>query len=140
MKLSSLTAWLCLALFFACHQNKVSDFNNGLWKIRKIEILKDHQLKKVIDTGYQLWSFKKSLIKIFNLYKLQNTLHVRIDSSSIKSYNTSGALQDEFLIQKLNGNGLALLSKKKILDAEYYIVYYLDKVRDTTAEELERAF
>lgn len=99
--------------------------------MRKVEIRQNNELKKLIDTGSQYWSFKNpSLIEIFDTHRIQNVLHIRIGNTSIKSYDNHGALQDEFLIKKINDNNVALFSKKKVEDAEYHIIYYLDKVKD----------
>ena len=132
----------CVFLFvFSCHQTSEQGLANCLWKMRRVEILKDNELKKVIDTGSQYWSFKKpSLIEIFDTHRIQNILHISIGNKSIRSYDNMGALQDEFLIKQINDNNVALFSKKKVEDAVYNIIYYLDKVKDSDANEIRNAY
>lgn len=126
-----------LALIGSCNQVVHHNMIDNLWKIRKVEILKNSELKKVIDTGYQFWSFKKkSTIEIFDAGKIQNVLHVRIGNSIIRSYDVKGDLQDVFVISEIGDDNLALSSKKKLDDAEYNIVYYLDKVKDSTSGKI----
>lgn len=139
MKYISLT--ICLCILYSCYQSKKSNVTDGLWRIRKVEVLKNNELKKVIDTGYQYWNFnKKSMIEIFDTHKIQNVLHIKIADRSIKSYNNQGDLQDEFFVHEINDNSLSLSSCKKLDNQEYNIVYYLNKVRDTTAETIKEAF
>lgn len=139
MKLISLTACLFL-MVFSCNQTSSSALAHSLWKMRKVEILKNNELKKVIDTGSQYWNFKTaSLIEIFDTHRIQNILHIRISNKSIRSYDNSGALQDEFMIRHLTDDTVALFSKKKTDDAEYNVIYYLDKVKDASAEEIKYA-
>jgi hypothetical protein len=140
MKFIALTACLCTALF-SCRQANNTDLTKSLWKIRKVEIWKDNEVAKVIDTGSQFWSFeKKSMIEIFDKHRVQNVLHIKMSTGSIRSYDTSGSLQDEFFIQQLDKECLALSSRKKIMQSAYNIIYYLDRVRDTTAGEIKATF
>jgi hypothetical protein len=133
----SLTAFICI-LFIGC--NRSNEFS-GLWKIRKVEILKNNELNKVIDTGEQYWCFRrKAVIEIFDKHKMQNTLHVKIGDSSIKSFDAAGHLQDEFIIHKVDDSNLALASSKKLDDDNYNVIYYLDKVKDTSAREIKNGF
>lgn len=109
----------------------------GTWKMRRVEIRKDHELQKVIDTGYQLWSFKKpSLLEISDANKIQNILHVKLGRSSIRSYDSKGVLQDEFQVMELAGDCCSLTSKKTLNDIQYDVVYYLDKIADTATKVL----
>jgi hypothetical protein len=106
--------------------------------MRKVEILKNNQLTKVIDTGSQYWSFKKpSLIEIFDMHRIQNILHISIGHKSIRSYDNNGALQDEYTIKTINDDNIALFTKKKVEDAEYNVIYYLDKVKDIPREDVK---
>jgi hypothetical protein len=140
MKSISLTACMII-IVFSCSQAGNSDLTGHLWKIHRVEILKNNELKKVIDTGYQYWSFKNtSLIEIWNTEKIQKVLHFKMSKGSIKTYDTSGALQDEFFIERMGQDNMALSAHKKIEDAEYNIVYYLDKVKDTTAEDIKQGY
>lgn len=140
MKIISLAACL-LFICFSCRRSIKTDLMNGLWKIRKVEIWKDNEVEKIIDTGNQFWSFgNSSQIEIFDTHKIQNILHVKMGAGSIRSYDSGGALKDEFIIQQLNEGIFALSSKQKVLDDEYNIIYYLCKVKDSTAEEIQRAF
>jgi hypothetical protein len=137
MKSIFLTAGIVIISIFSCHQTASPALINSLWKIRKVEILKNNQLKKTIDTGYQYWSFKKkSMIEIFNTGKIQNVLHVQIGNSSIRSYDVKGKLQEEFVIEEMGDDNMALSSKKKVENAEYNVIYYLDKVKDTAEDKL----
>jgi hypothetical protein len=131
-KMISLTALVCIIV--SCHQAvKKQEFEKGVWKIRKVEILKDNQLKKVLDTGSQYWSFQKaSLIEIFNTRKIQNILHIKMNPGCIRCYDDTGALQDELSIREIDNNAIALSSKKKVESGVYDIIYYLDKVKDTS--------
>lgn len=122
-----------LTLLFSCGQR---DEFAGLWKIRKVEIHKNNELKKVIDTGFQYWNFKKrSTISIFDKHKVQNTLRIRIRPGVITSLSATGEVQEEFLIQELKRNSLALSSKKRVDEDDYDVFYYFDRVRDTVEEE-----
>jgi hypothetical protein len=122
-----------IAVLFSCGSDVNSGFANGLWKIRKVQILKNKELKKTIDTGFQYWSFqKRSTIEIFDAHKIHNVLHVKIGNSTIRSYDVKGNLQDEFVIQEISNNNMALSSKKTVDDSEYNIIYFLDKVKDTS--------
>jgi hypothetical protein len=106
-----------------------------------VEIRKDNEVKKIIDTGSQFWSFKKrSLIEIFDMHRIQNILHIKMGSASIRSFDNRGSLQDEFIINKMDDNCIALHSTKTVEDAKYDIIYYLDKVKDSTAEEIKNAY
>jgi len=128
-----------LVLVGSCSQTAHHNMIDSLWKIRKVEILKNRELKKVIDTGFQYWSFrKKSTIEIFDASKIQNILHVRIGNSTIRSYNVKGDLQDEFVICEIGDDNLALSSKKKMENAEYNVIYYLDKVKDSATDKMQQ--
>jgi hypothetical protein len=130
-----------ISIVFSCTQPANSSLINKLWKIRKVEILRNNKLEKVIDTGYQYWSFKTtSIIEILNPQRVQNVLHVKMSGSSMRTYDTSGTFQDEFTIQKIDEDNMALSAHKKIEDAEYSIVYYLDQVKDTTAEDIKGGY
>jgi hypothetical protein len=135
----SLSACFVILSMFSCHQTASPAFVNSLWKIRKVEILKNNQLKKTIDTGYQYWSFKKkSTIEIFNTNKIQNVLRVKIGNSTIRSYDVKGNIQDEFVIKEMDDDNMALSSKKKVDDGEYNVIYYLDNVKDSAEDKLKQ--
>jgi hypothetical protein len=130
----SITTCMILVLC-SCGSNVNTGLANGLWKIRKVQILKDSELKKTIDTGYQYWNFqKRSTIEIFDAQKIHNVLHIKIGNSTIRSYDVKGNLQDEFVIEEIDNNNMALSSKKKVDDSEYNIIYFLDKVKDTSSK------
>lgn len=134
MRRISLTACIA-AIMCSCNQNAHPELMNGLWKIRKVEILKDHELKIVIDTAYQLWSFKRpSIIEIIDKGRTKNILHIKMDSSSIRSYDKNGKLKEEFMIRSINNGNVTLASKQKVEDEEYHIIYYLDRVKDGPPE------
>jgi hypothetical protein len=137
MRIYPLTACI-LMLLCSCHRR--DDFS-GLWKIRKVEILKNDELKKVIDTGYQYWSFaRRTVIEIFDRNKVQNTLHVQIGINTIKSYRVNGQLDEEFLIRKVSRGRLALTSQQNVKEDKYNIIYYLDRIRDTSANDIKKWF
>lgn len=128
-------------MVFSCNQTSSSALANSLWRMRKVEILKNNELQKVIDTGSQYWNFKTaSLIEIFDSHRIQNILHIHIGNKSIRSYDNSGTLQDEFMIKKIADDTVALSSKKKTEDAEYNVIYYLDKVKDHSTPEIKQAY
>src|SRR5687768_15402754 len=100
MRIYPLTA--CILMLLLSCQRTDDDFS-GLWKIRKVEILKNNELKKVIDTGYQYWNFgRRSVIEIFERQKVQNTLHVKIGLKTIKIFKLNGQLENEFVISKVS--------------------------------------
>jgi hypothetical protein len=135
MRIYPLTACI-LMLLGSCHGR---DEFSGLWKIRKVEIFRNNELKKVIDTGYQCWSFaRRTVIEILDRDKVQNTLHVQIDLNTIKSYKPNGQLEDEFLIRKVSRGRLALTSHQQVEDDKYNIIYYLDRVKDTSVSDIKK--
>jgi hypothetical protein len=135
MRIYPLTACILMLL---CSCNRRDDFS-GLWKIRKVEILKNNELKKVIDTGYQYWSFaRRTVIEIFDRQKVQKVLHVQIGHATIRSYKPNGQVDDEFLVRKLSRERLALTSHQHVRDDKYNIIYYLDRVRDTSVSDIKK--
>lgn len=112
----------------------------GLWKVERVEILENSELRKTIYSDAQYWSIN-GRIEIFDTSKLQNTLHIKLHPKSISSFDPgTGFIRDEFMIEKLNPRHLELCSRKKIDQAEYSIFYYLNKVDDSTAIEIKDTF
>ena len=127
---------LCL---FACRSTVDPQTMDGLWKIRKVEVFKNNQLKKVIDTGQQYWHIAgKKNIEIFDTQQVHNVLRIKVDKNKIKSFNDSGQLQDDFVVERHNANSLSLSSHKKMQQDQYNIVYHLDKVPDADADDLRQ--
>lgn len=124
----------CIFILCACHKQTVH--LSGLWKIRKVEVLRNNQVQKILDSGCQYWNFTDvSCIKIFDTTKIQNTLSISIGRNSIKSYDTTtGSLKDEFRIEEANAKNLMLSSEQQIKNAVYHVNYYLDRVEGTHPE------
>jgi hypothetical protein len=126
----------------ACHHGGESPLMSGLWKIRKVEVLKNNTLQKVIDTGCQYWSFAhRCNLRIFDTHRLQNNLHICFKKNTFQSFDsTTGELKDIFQIQELAAGNLALSSHKKMMEDDYHIIYYLDKVADTLEGSIQNAY
>jgi len=102
----------------------------GLWKLEKIEVLQNNELKKIIEAGYQYWKFYKTdSIEIFNDKQVQKCLKIKAGNDSFSSIDGgTGNVIDEFVIEKFNKNELELSSKKKVEWGDYTVVYYLEKI------------
>lgn len=113
----------------------------GWWKVRKIEVLKNNELKKTIDTGCQYWNFaRQSKIEIFDLHTMQNTLHVKFGSNLLRSYDGDGHMQEEFIIGSISDQNLELLTHTKLRQDDYSVIYYFDRIKDTTQGQEKEAF
>ncbi len=107
----------------ACYKPDINPKLRGLWKVDKVEVMKDGELKRLIKDSSQYWQiYQQDSIRIFTPEKLQNCFPVTIHKSSI----TGPA--DEFIIDKLNDESLELSSNKKMQEANYTVIYYLDRV------------
>ena len=132
---------LCSSLLFfsSCSRNN-NAVPDGIWKLEKIEILKDNELRKIIDTGYQYWKFYNSdSIEISNTQQVQKCLRIKAGRDSFRSIDyASGNMIDEFFIEKHNNHELELYSKNKLDKEDYTVVYYLEKVIDTIEGDKEK--
>jgi len=134
---------LCEALFLlaACKVNN-HHLPAGLWRLEKIEVLKNNELKKIIDTGYQYWKFYKTdSIEISNEKEIQKCLRIKAGNDSFRSIDGgTGDTIDEFFIEKLNKHELELSSKKKLDQIDYKVVYYLQKMTGAAETEVKKSF
>jgi hypothetical protein len=117
-----------LLLFAGCKRHhKVPE---GLWKLDKIEVLRNNELKKIIDTGQQYWKFYKAdSLEISDAAHVQKSLRIKAGKDSFMSLDhQSGNAVDEFVIDKLNKQELELSSRKTIENDDYTVVYYLERI------------
>lgn len=132
---------LCSSILFfsSCSMNN-KNIPAGIWKLEKIEILRNNELKKIIDTGYQYWKFYNSdSIEISNTQQVQKCLRIKAGRDSFRSIdNASGNMIDEFFIEKHNKHELEIYSKNKLDKVDYTVVYYLEKVIDTIEGDKEK--
>src|SRR5687768_7661553 len=98
MKLYYLLIVFCVLFGHSCIRNNNNRFLAGMWKVERVEVLKDNELKRIIDPGIQYWKFcKTDSIEIFNKRQVQNRLYVKVKKSSIKCFNRlNGSQLDEF--------------------------------------------
>ena len=127
--LYSLMAYSIL-LFTGCKRPQYNRIPDGIWKLERIEVLKDHELKKIIDTGYQYWKFlNNESIEIYNDSTVQKRMKIKAGSDSFSSIECgTGAVLDEYVIEKVNRRELELSSSKTIERSDYTVVYYLNKI------------
>jgi hypothetical protein len=129
MKVSLLIAWSIAFAFFSCAKNKVS-IAAGWWKIDRIEIVKNNELVKVLDSCMQYWNiYKADSIEIFERKVLQNCLHIKSGRNSIKSIDPeTGKLVKEYFIRLQNDQQLELFSNERLGEDIYDVIYYLTRM------------
>ena len=129
MKIYTIIA--CITWLFASCKPGNTTIPSGIWKLEKIEVLQNNELKKIIEAGYQYWKFYKAdSIEIFNDELVQKCLKIKADNDSFRSIDRgTGNVIDEFVIEKFNKQELELSSRKKLDQLEYTVVYYLEKVK-----------
>lgn len=115
-------------LFTGCRSSYHSRIPDGPWELRRIEVLRNNELKKIIDTGYQCWEFFACSMEISDDRHLQRRLKIKAGTDSFRSieYGT-GNVVDEFMIDKLSHGELELSSRKIIENVNYTVVYYLHR-------------
>lgn len=126
------TIIVCIvSLIIACKKNNTT-IPSGIWKLQKIEVLQNNELKKIIEAGYQYWKFYKAdSIEIFIDELVQKCLKIKVGNDSFRSIDRgTGDIVDEFFIDKLNQQELELSSRKKLDQLEYTVVYYLEKMTE----------
>ncbi|MEP7376068.1 MAG: hypothetical protein ABI675_21915 [Chitinophagaceae bacterium] len=133
MKLIHLTLFISILLFAACLGNKLNNMPSGLWKLYRIEVLRDNELTKTIDAGYQCWKFYKAdSIEISDKQEIQKCLKIKCGKNYFNSVDRiSGVVIDEFVIEKYDKKVLELSSFKKMDEKNYTILYYLEKISET---------
>ena len=129
MKTLFVLASYIVLILSACSKNKIHHLLPGFWKLQRIEIMKDGQLKKLIKDSSQYWKVHaKDSIEIFSTQHLQNCLWVNIGKTSIRTIDrATGKLADEYLIDRLDDSRLELSTYQKVIDDEYTILYYLER-------------
>lgn len=116
---------VCGFLLASCNKPLLNEQLPGLWKIEKVEVRLDGQIKRLIKDSSHFWQiFEKDSIRIFTPGKLQNSFPITVHKLSIKSP------ADDFKIDKLNSEHLELSSIKNLQEATYTVIYYLDRVED----------
>jgi hypothetical protein len=140
MKVGALIIILFYPLIYSCSAR--DKINPGWWRIDRVEILKNDQLTRVIDSENQYWNFRaRDSIEIFEGHQLQVCLQVRMDKHSIRSIDRkSGGLIDEYFISKSNKDQLELYSTIRMEEDNYRVVYYLDKVEDTLSTDTKQSY
>jgi hypothetical protein len=106
----------------------------GYFKMNRVEVFENDRLAKVIDTGIQFWNFSRlSTIQIFNNAGVQKTLYINKYKGRLQSRDkTTGKLREEFYIRKWDQQCLELRSTKTINQNQYYIIYFLEKINDSS--------
>lgn len=126
------TIIVCITwLLASCKPGNIT-IPSGIWKLEKIEVSQNNELKKIIEAGYQYWKFYKSdSIEIFNNEQVQKCLKLKADNDSFRSIDRrTGDILDEFVIDKLTKSELEISSRKNLDKIDYTVVYYLEKVNE----------
>jgi hypothetical protein len=109
----------------------------GYFRMNRVEVFENNRLAKVIDTGLQFWNFSSlSTIQIYNTAGLQNTLYINKFRGRIQSRDKiTGKLREEFFIRKWDQQTLELCSTKSINKNQYNIIYFLEKINDSSVNK-----
>lgn len=118
-----------ILLFSGC--KRAYKIPEGLWKLERVEVLRNNELTKIIDTGFQYWKFfKTDSIQISDEHHVQKRLKIKPGSDSFASIDCkTGNIMDEFVIEKLDKKELELSSRKRLERADYTVVYHLQKIK-----------